>query len=307
MAEARLLVTGATGFVGSNLCALLAREGRPFRPVSREARPGYFAIGEAGAQTDWSDALDGCDAVIHLAARPAGDALAQAQAVALAENLARQAARHGVRRLLYVSSAKVHGDVSPPGRPFSEIDRPSPIGAYAAAKLESEERLGAIEGLSLTVVRMPLVHGPGVKRNFHTLMRAVDLGLPLPFAAVDNRRSLIAVENLGDFLVRAVDHPAAAGETLIVADDTDLSTPDLLGRIAAALGRPSRLWDVPPPLLEGALRLAGRGAIVDRLLKSMQVDASKARRLLQWSPPLDVDAGLVATCRAYRDQSVPAR
>lgn len=307
MAGARLLVTGATGFVGGNLCAFLSRGGRAFRPVSREARPGHFAIGEAAARTDWSGALEGCDAVVHLAARPAGDAVAQADAVLLTDNLARQAARHGVRRFVFVSSAKVHGDVSPPGRPYNETDTPAPIGAYAAAKLESEERLRAIEGLSLTIVRMPLVHGPGVKRNFNTLMRVVDRGLPLPFGSVDNRRSLIAVENLCDFLVRAVDHPAAAGETLIAADETDLSTPDLLRHIAAALGRPSRLLNVPPQMLEGALRLAGRGGLADRLLKSMQVDASKARRLLQWSPPLGVEAGLEATCRAYRDQNVPAR
>jgi nucleoside-diphosphate-sugar epimerase len=283
-----ILVTGASGFVGRNLVAALAAVRRPFVAVGHEA-------GEADGTTDWSGMLRDVGAVVHLAARHFGDAQAFERDVEMTRNLARQAAAHGVERFVFLSSIKVNGDRTGPGKAFCEVDAPGPTDPYAHAKLRIEQALGEL-GLPVTVIRAPLIYGPGVNGNFRKLMQAVEAGWPLPLAAVENRRSLVAVGNLCDFIMRVLDEPGAAGETYVLADGEDLSTAELLRRMARLLNRPSRLFAVAPGLVEGGLRLVGLGGVADRLLCDLRIDIGKARRL-GWVPPLSLDDGLASVSR----------
>ncbi len=312
---AAVLVTGASGFVGRHLCRSLLEDGHEVRAAVRDpasAPPGVavVAVGEIGAGTDWAAAVDGVETVVHLAARvhvtsdAAADPLAEFRRVNVAgtEVLARAAAAAGVRRLVLLSSIKVNGEATTT-TPFREDDPPAPQDPYGVSKLEAERRLRAVAGetgLEATIVRPPLVYGPGVKANFLRLLRLVDRGLPLPLAAIDNRRSLVGVRNLCDLIGRCAVDPRAAGEVFLAGDGADVSTPDLIRRIAAALGRPARLFAVPPALLVGLGRLTGRGAAVERLRGSLQVDIAKARRVLDWTPPVTLDDELAATAAAYR-------
>jgi nucleoside-diphosphate-sugar epimerase len=305
----RVLITGASGFVGRAVCARAERLGIPARGAWRGngAPPaGELArVGDLAAQTDWREALRGVSAVIHLAARvhvmheAADDPLAAFRAVNVAGSvrLARQAAECGVRRLVYVSTVKVHGESTPPGAKFTESDPPAPADAYGISKWEAERALREIDeesGLEIVAVRPPLVYGPGAKGNFAALLAALRRGWPLPLASVGNARSLVGVENLADALLRCAAHPAAAGRTYLVADGEDLSTPELARRLARAMGRPARLWPCPPGALRFLAALAGQAPKADRLLGSLCVDAGRIRRELGWSPPYSVDEGLKA-------------
>ena len=301
-----VLVTGANGFIGSALSARLAAErGFSVRGAVRTAAgavlPGVelVTVGGLGEETDWTAALEGRTAVVHLAARvhvmkdAAPDPLVDFRRtnVAGTRALATQAAAAGVRRFLFVSSLKVHGEE---GR-FSESDAPRPVDPYGVSKDEAERALrqvGAETGMEIVIVRPPLVYGPGVRANFAALMRAIRRGLPLPVGAVNNRRSLVALDNLVDFLVVCMQHPAAGGETFLVSDGEDLSTPDLARRLGRAMARPARIFSVPPPLLEVGAALLRRRAAAVRLLGSLSVDVSKAQTLLGWSAPVSVDEGL---------------
>ena len=303
----KVLVTGATGFVGNALGEHLATHGHRVVPaVRRKAGLADEAIvGNIDDATDWTAALSGCNAVVHLAARvhvlheTVRDPLAEFRAVNLdgTVQLARQAAAMGVRRLVYVSTIKVNGEETQ-GRPFAEDDLPRPNDPYAISKWEAEQalqRVAAETGLEVVIVRPPLVHGPGVKGNFLSMMRSVGRGLPLPLASCVNRRSLIALSNFVDLLKMCISHPAAAGEVFLAADGEDLSTPELLRRVAKSLGRRARLFAFPPSLLRAGARLTGRDGIYVRLCGSLQVDAGKARELLGWTPPSSVDAELART------------
>lgn len=307
-----VLVTGATGFVGSALVAALRRAGRPVRAAVRSAEriPAWLArearcveTGDLAGDTRWDEALDGVDAVIHLAARvhvmhdTASDPLAAFRAANVegTARLAESAARAGVRRLVFASSIKVNGEATRPGAPFDERSEPRPVDPYGVSKLEAEQRLqgiGAGSRLEVCVLRPVLMYGPGVKGNLERLVRWVRAGVPLPFGSIDNRRSLLGVENFCDALIRAADHPGAAGRTYLVADGDDLSTPELVRRIARAVGRPARLLPVPPALLRTLATVAGRRDEAARLLGSLQVDASRLRDELGWRAPVPLDVGL---------------
>ncbi len=311
MPSRAILVTGAAGFVGRALVRRLAAEHRALRAAVRSASTGLpaevaqVAVGEIGPDTDWTRAVDGADAVVHLAARvhmtgEAGRDLPLFRAVNAAgsEMLARAARSAGVRRFVLLSTTTVYGDRSP-GRPFDESSPPVPASAYGRSKLEAEQLVAqALAGSAteLVVLRPPLVYGPGVKGNFVRLLQLVRSGLPLPLASVRNRRSLVFVDNLVDAIVRALEHPAAAGRTYVVSDGEDVSTPELIARIAAALGRPPRLFAFPPALLRFAGTLLGRGDEIGRLLDDMAVDGSRIRRELGWTPPFSVDEGLARSC-----------
>ncbi|CAN7158256.1 SDR family oxidoreductase [Rhizobium sp. LjRoot30] len=301
-----ILVTGATGFVGQALTKDLAQRGLAFRGASRAQGTDYVAVGEVTAGTDWSAALDGVDTVIHLAARThvlnetAADPLAAYRAVNVDAtlNLARQAARAGVRRFVFLSSVKVNGERTLPGHPFRESDPPRPEDGYGISKREAEDGLFALvgeTGMAVTVLRPPLVYGPGVKANFASLVRLSTAGLPLPFGAVRNERSLVYVGNLTDAIIRVLDHPAAAGEVFLVADAKTPSIGALAKEIAAAAGKPARLISVPPFWISGALKFLGRGAMAERLLGSLTVDTGKIAGLLGWTPPYSLQDGLRAT------------
>jgi nucleoside-diphosphate-sugar epimerase len=308
----RVLVTGATGFVGRAVVAALRERGRAARAVVRAgpAAPDTAIVPDIGPDTDWDAALEGIDAVIHLAARvhvmheTAADPLADFRRTNLhgSARLAEAAARAGVRRLVFASTVKVLGEATPPDAPFGDDSPARPVDPYGISKLEAERALAAIgasSGLEVTVLRPPLIHGPGVGGNMARLLGWIASGRPLPLGAVDNRRSLIALDNFADALIRAADHPAAAGRCFLVADAPDLSTPELVRRLAAAMGRPARLVPVPVSWMRGAARLAGAGAALERLVGSLRVDASGFGRTIGGPPPLDVDAALAATARAF--------
>jgi len=283
-----ILVTGASGFVGRNLVAALSAARRPCVAASHEA-------GAADGTTDWSGMLSGVRSVMHLAGRHVGDAAVFERDVEMTLNLARQAAARGVERFVFLSSIKVNGEITRQGQVFSEADTPEPLDTYGQAKLRIEQGLREL-GMPVTIVRAPLVYGPGVNGNFRRLINAVERGWPLPFGAVENRRSMVAVGNLCDFLMRVVDEPQAEGETYVLADGEDMSTAELLRRLARSLDRPSRLIPVAPGLIDRGLRLAGLGGWADRLLCDLRVDIGKALRL-GWVPPLSFDDGLAALSR----------
>ena len=300
----RVLVTGSNGFVGRALCQQLAARGVSFVPTTRrqdKAAPAALVVGELAGDTDWSAALTGVDVVVHLASRVhvmrdhAADPLAEFRRVNTQGtlNLARQAAAAGIRRFVFVSTVKVNGEGGP--QPYTEDDQPVPQGAYARSKWEAECGLREIAGhsaMALVIVRPPLVYGPGVQANFLSMMRWINRGVPLPLGAIHNQRSLVALDNLVDFLTTCITHPAAANQTFLVSDGEDLSTPQLLVRMAAALERPARLLPVPEWMLKASASLLAKGEFAQRLCGSLRVDIAKARALLGWSPPLSVDEGL---------------
>ncbi len=324
MTRGLVMVTGATGFVGRAVTAALVADRRAVRralrtPAQRSPHAGFsdVATGELDGRTPWDAALEGVDAVVHLAARVhvlderAADPLTEFRRVNVdgTRALAQACVRNGVRRLVFVSTVKVHGEATH-GRPFTEADQPAPEDPYGVSKMEAEAALHAVAldtGLDVVVVRPPLVYGPGVGANFLALLRAVDRGQPLPLAAVRNRRSLVYVGNLVDALVRCIDHPAAAGGTFLVDDGVPVSTADLVREIARALGRSARLLSVPASWLRLAGTLTGRGAAVDRLLSDLEVDSSALRRALGWTPPWTLAQGLADTVTWYRrDRANPS-
>jgi nucleoside-diphosphate-sugar epimerase len=268
----------------------------------------WMTIGDLGPDTDWRAALDGVEGIIHLAARVhlmqdrADDPLAAYRSANTdgTAGLARAAAAAGARRLVFLSTAKVHGERS--SAPFREGDPPRPSDPYSISKWEAEQALaatGRATGLEWSVLRPPLVYGPGVGANFLRLLRLADSGLPLPFASIDNRRSLVFVENLADAAVTALLAPAAAGATFLVSDGEDVSTAGLIASLATAMGRPARLFPVPPPLLRLLFQCIGQGAAADRLMHSLQVDGT-GLKTLGWTPPVSMDEGFRRTVNWYR-------
>ena len=310
--SALIAVTGQAGFVGKHVALELVNREFKVRAVLRNVKSAStpsdgntndVAVGDINSHTDWSAALAGVDCVIHCAARAqvmhetVGVALAAYRAVNVdgARRLAEQAAAAGVRRLVYLSSIKVNGEETAPGASFSLSDRPAPEDPYGISKWEAEQALWEISaktGLEVVVVRPPLVCGPRVKGNLARLLELVRLGLPLPFSALQNKRSLIGLDNLVDLLIRCVDHPEAAGQTFLVSDGEDLSTPDLVRYMAAAINRSPRLFPVPVSLLRLAGSALGKRAEIDRLVGSLQIDSSHTRQVLSWAPPVSVQEGI---------------
>lgn len=313
-----ILVTGANGFVGSMLCAeLIKRGGRSAHAAVRAAVVSdidgckMIKISDIDSNTDWSDALRGITTVIHLAARvhvmrdDAGDPVEEFRRVNVAgtERLARSAVASGVKRLVYVSSIKVNGEATQGGNKFTEADVPLPQDPYGVSKMEAENSLSRIAqetGLEVVIVRTPLVYGAGVKGNFAQMLKVLAKGIPLPLASISNLRSLIYVENLVDALIVCATHPAAAGQIYLVSDGEDVSTPDLLRQLGAAMGHPARLFFCSPSLLKLAGHLIGKSDQIERLLGSLRVDSGKIRRELGWCPPYTLREGLQNTGASVR-------
>ena len=306
----RILVTGSSGFVGRALVARFAADGHQVFAAARSTPsglpPSVRALQMNSLGTGASPLADSCspEVVVHAAARVhvmhenASDALARIRAVNVDGSvaLARQMLASGARRFVYLSSIKVLGESSPPGKPFTAEMPPAPADAYGQSKFEAERALADFcqgTGMELVVIRPPLVYGPGVKANFDRLMRAVARRRPLPFGRLeDNRRSLVALDNLVDLIVLCAGHPASVGGTFLVSDDEDLSTAELVRRLARTLGVAPRLLPVPTWALELAGTLLVRRDAIARLAGSLQVDIEATRRRLGWRPGISVDEGL---------------
>lgn len=304
-----ILITGANGLVGRSACTRALAAGMRVRGATRRALPlpsGVHAVvvPGLGSPAGWAAGLAGCEAVLHAAARvhvmseSVSDPLVEFRRINVEGTLqlARQAAAAGVRRFVFVSSVKVNGEGTTVHRPFTAADAPAPQDPYGISKMEAEQGLRQIAtdtGMEVVIIRPPLVYGPGVKANFATLMRWLQRGIPLPLGAVtNNRRSLVALDNLVDLLMTCIDHPAAANQTFLVSDGEDLSTTELLRRMGHAMACPARLLPVPPTLLRLGAAALGKGNVAQRLLGSLQVDISHTRDTLGWTPPISVDEGL---------------
>ena len=303
-----ILLTGATGFVGD---AVLASVSKNFSVrVALRSSDAFFVpdgteVFKASLNPDqnWKSVLVGVSSVIHCAARvhvmndQSSDPLTEFRQVNVEGtlNLARQAAAANVKRFIFISSIKVNGEVTAEGVYYKADDIPAPLDQYGVSKMEAEHGLRAIaaeSSMEVVIIRPVLVYGPGVKANFLNMMRWLNKGVPLPFGAIHNRRSLVALDNLVDLIVTCIDHPAAANQTFLVSDGEELSTSELLRRMGVALGKPACLLPVPSSLLEVGAAMFGKKAFAQRLCGSLQVDISKTRELLGWSPPVSLDDAL---------------
>jgi len=305
-----VLVTGASGFVGRHIVPALARGGWSVRRAVRspEGVEGEVVIDTIGPETDWQAALEGVDAVVHLAARVHHKH--EEHAVQLYRNvniagtlhLARCAATAGVRQFVFVSTVLVHGRSNEGRAPFSENDILTPRGLYGMSKAAAEAGLRTLardNDMKISVIRPPLVYGAGAKGNFALLTRAVSLGLPLPFAAIRNHRAFLAVQNLSSFILRRLAHPDPASnfEIFLVADREQVSTPEFIERLAKASGKSPRLFRVPPDLLGTLLSVAGRQDTHDSLIGSLELNISKALAT-GWQPEVSLDEGLLLALSA---------
>ncbi|MBJ2235117.1 UDP-glucose 4-epimerase family protein [Pseudomonas sp. Env-44] len=311
-------ITGATGFVGSAVLERLAAQaGVEIRALVRRVGvklPGNTVAVQVGEDflLEGDQPLEGVDVLVHCAARvhimsdASSDPLSEYRSVNVAGTLklAESAARSGVKRFIFISSIKVNGEGTVPGKPYTADDMPAPVDAYGISKMEAEQRLmllGNATGMEIVIIRPVLVYGPGVKANFRSMMSWLNKGVPLPLGAIPNQRSLVALDNLVDLVVTCLDHAAAANQTFLVSDDDDMSTTELLKRMGEALQTPVRLIPVPAWLLLRGAALLGRKDVARRLCGSLQVDISKTRSLLGWTPPLTVAQALSKTARSFQE------
>ena len=317
----KICITGANGFVGQALSDSLISNGHTLAKVVRQSvDDSAYSIGDINSKNDWRTALQGCAAVVHLAARvhvlrdSAENPFAAFREVNVngTLNLARQAAALGVRRFVFLSSIKVNGEATTASHfgsinnvkrdCFCEKDAPSPEGAYAISKLEAEQGLAEIAeqtGLEVVILRPPLVYGPGVGANFLRLMQLVEQEVPLPLGRVENRRSLLYLGNLLDAIRVSLVHPEAAGKLFVLSDGEDVSTPELINKLAAAMGRRARLLPLPVDLIRFGARVIGKKDEISRLLDSLVVDSSRIRKELDWHPPFTLGEGIAQTVKGY--------
>ncbi|MFW3895899.1 UDP-glucose 4-epimerase family protein [Pseudomonas bharatica] len=312
----RVLLTGASGFVGKAVMERMSKDGTelivPLRRPAAQLPVGVssYIFDDLADERAWPQDQNSVDTVIHCASRVhvmnevAADPLAEFRKVNVQSTLAfaQRAARAGVKRFIFISSIKVNGEGTSQGRPYRADDTPAPSDPYGVSKQEAEEQLrqlGADTGMEIVIIRPVLVYGPGVKANFLNMMRWLDKGVPLPFGAIHNKRSLVALENLVDLIAVCARHPGAANQTFMVSDGHDVSTTELLKSMGRALGRPARLLPVPSSLLVMAANLLGKRSLSQRLCGSLQVDISETRRRLDWTPPVSLEKALSDAAEYY--------
>ncbi|WCM53065.1 SDR family oxidoreductase [Pseudomonas sp. WJP1] len=317
MTAPKVLVTGASGLVGEALVFRLLVD-KTFAVIAA-ARGATRLHGLCPVEPfDLTQplllpSLGAAQVVVHSAARvhvindSAVDPLTEFRKVNVEGTLrlAQRAAESGVKRFIFISSIKVNGECTLPGKPFTADDCPNPVGPYGVSKHEAEEalkQLGRDTGMEVVIIRPPLVYGPGVKANFLSMLSWLKKGIPLPLGAIHNQRSLVAIENLVSLIVTCIDHPAAANQTFLVSDGEDLSTTQLLRRLSRALGKPARLLPLPEWLLMLAASILGKQAVAQRLCGSLQVDISKNRELLGWTPPINMDKAMLQTVGYYQER-----
>lgn len=315
-----VLITGATGFIGRALCKRMLIDGWMVRGTVRSKNDlnrlqvgvHPVIINTIGPETDWSDALDSVDVIIHLAARvhvmteTVNEPFAAFRQVNVygSERLAQMAVKARVKRFVFLSSIGVHGNIAQ--HPLTESDKPEPIKPYTLSKFEAEIGLSHIaeqSGMELIVIRAPLVYGPENPGNFYRLLKIIDSGVPLPFANINNRRSFIYIENLVDAITTCIANQNSSGQIYLVSDGEDISTPDLISRLASALGKPARLFNIPLTVLKAAGILLGRREIMDRLVESLVLDSSKIRGELNWVPPYTMNSGLGKTAEWFLERA----
>lgn len=308
-----VMVTGATGFIGRRLCERIKEKGYDLKRILRNHKTQYEArefavVEEINGNTNWSGMVANHGCVIHLAARVhvMNDVTYDSNKywqtnVDGTLRLAQHAAINCVKRFIYISSIKVNGEATY-GNPFRPEDAPAPVDLYGQSKYEAEkglQEIAAKTGLEVVIIRPPLVYGPEAKANFLRLLKLIHKRVPLPFGAIHNKRSFIFVDNLADFITECIDHPAAAGETFLVSDGVDLSTPELVRKIAFYMSFKSRLIPVSVGLLRLGAKVLRKTAEVERICGNLQVDISKAERLLDWHPPVSMNVGLEKTVAWY--------
>lgn len=313
----KILITGATGFVGRALFENLKLKKKYLvhlttRTNQEDLFEGAkaFNIGEIDSNTNWKDALDGVSCVIHCAART--HMMESKQTVSLnayrrinvdgTKNLAKQAARIGIKRFIFLSSVKVNGEETITSKSFQYDDIPRPKDAYGISKWEAEQALLEVSkkiGLELVIIRAPLIYGVRVKGNFLRILNLIYKKIPFPFFNINNSRSFIGLDNLVDLITHCIDHPKATGKTFLVSDGEDISTPDLIRKLSKIMGRSSRLFSFPISIIKLMSYLVGKTSEVNRLISSLRVNSSHTRKILEWNPPFSLDEGLEKTVRWY--------
>jgi len=322
--DVRILVTGSSGFVGSRVVQMALERGWECVEVSRRpfdrkntAKRRCFPISDISSSTDWTNAFDQIDCVVHCAARVHQMHETEAEALTAYHNvntlgslqLARQAAQAGVKRFVFLSSIKVNGEVTDEGRPFKPDLDNRPNDPYGRSKFDAEMGLQQISketGLDIVIIRPPLVYGPGVKANFRSMMNWINRGVPLPFGAIDNKRSLVFLDNLADLILLSCSHKKAQGETFLVSDDNDCSLSQLLGVIAHAMKKKDRLLPIPSVWIQGVATLFGKSDIASRLCGNLQVDISTTKSRLGWTPPVSFATGIQRTVTYYLQEKHPS-
>ncbi|MEZ9408608.1 NAD-dependent dehydratase [Vibrio lentus] len=311
----KLLVTGSTGFVGARVVELAEESDWEVVSVVRQSsrtQPNFFLVSSIGPETDWSNAFKGVDCIVHCAARVHQMNESEQDALTAYRdtntfgtlNLAKQAVDAGVKRFVFVSSIKVNGEFSEPNLPFEPNLNNTPQDPYGLSKYEAEVELAKLSketGLEVVIIRPPLVYGPGVKANFLSMMRLIDKGIPLPFGAIKNQRSLVFLDNLSDLILTCCEHPSAPGRTFLVSDDNDVSTTQLMRTIALSMGKAPRLLPIPMSWIQAGTSVLNKQHIAQRVCGSLQVEIGLTKEILGWEPPVTFEQGIKNTVQAYLD------